>query len=454
MKSQLSQRFGILLAIVLAMSCCVSSYAVEVLTKEWTLAVFLNADNNLDPFGVEDMEEMSRIGSNEWLNIVSLIDRERGPASINYIEKDKITKVMEMGELDMGDYQELVRFMDYVQKNYPAKKYILTIWNHGSGWKLAGNKIFRGISYDDSSNNHITNAQLGIALKAIKKIIGHDIDILNMDACLMQMAEVIYVCKDTCRYVVASEETEPGKGTPYDDVFRTLQKVDSPLSFSKKWVKAFTSSYNGGSQGYEACTQSAIDCKAFEAVVDGVNGIAKAAMALEYRGVMLEIIKQVQKFSYPENIDLFHLTVLMKQLIKDEGVQTAATKLQIALKNAIIANGAVSTSMKDSYGLAIYLPWDFIVENSYANLAFAKNTLWDDMINDLKKRRSLYELATALEEGDTTKLRRFVAKSKKEDPELVRFVAQQLNYRIFSEKSVPASIAEEAGTLVRSLFQH
>ena len=55
--------------------------------KEWTFAVFLNCDNNLDRFGVEDQEEMARIGSNENLNVVTLIDRERGPAQINYIEK-------------------------------------------------------------------------------------------------------------------------------------------------------------------------------------------------------------------------------------------------------------------------------------------------------------------------------------------------------------------------------
>ena len=64
--------------------------AKKAAVKEWTFAVFLNADNNLDEFGVEDQEEMSRVGSNENLNIVTLIDRENGPARINYIEKGKI----------------------------------------------------------------------------------------------------------------------------------------------------------------------------------------------------------------------------------------------------------------------------------------------------------------------------------------------------------------------------
>jgi len=156
--------------------------------KDWTVAVFLNADNNLDPFGVEDQEEMSRVGSNANLNIVTLIDRERGPAQINYIEKNNIVKIKDMGELDMGNYNEFVKFARFIKENYPAKHYSFSIWNHGSGWKNKNvNAIFRGISYDDSSNNHITNAQLTNATAEIAKVLGQKIDILNMDACLMQM---------------------------------------------------------------------------------------------------------------------------------------------------------------------------------------------------------------------------------------------------------------------------
>ena len=107
----------------------------KVTPKEWTLAVFLNADNNLDRYGAADQVEMSKIGSNENLNIVSLIDRENGPASLNYIEKDNIKLLKDMGELDMGDYKEFVKFVQFVKDNYPAKHYAFTIWNHGSGWK-------------------------------------------------------------------------------------------------------------------------------------------------------------------------------------------------------------------------------------------------------------------------------------------------------------------------------
>ena len=119
------KKTNILLTAALLLGLCASADAATVKKnvkktpmKEWTMAVFLNADNNLDRFGVADQEEMSKIGSNENLNIVTLIDRECGPAQINYIENYKINKIKDMGELDMGDYKEFVKFVKFVKENY------------------------------------------------------------------------------------------------------------------------------------------------------------------------------------------------------------------------------------------------------------------------------------------------------------------------------------------------
>lgn len=417
--------------------------------KEWTLAVFLNADNNLDPFGVEDQLEMSRVGSNDWFNIVTMIDREKGPACINYIEKDKITKVKDLGEVDMGDYRQMVNFMKYVAANYPAKKYIFTIWNHGSGWKAGDpNKIFRGISYDDSSNNHITNAQLGEALNQMKAVIGHRIDILNMDACLMQMAEVVHACKDSVSYIVASEETEPGKGTPYDDVFKFLAKTSTPESFGKQWVKAFVGSYSGGSQGYDDCTQSAIKVAEFGKVLDATNGFCKAIMSGKFSQQFRQVMFKVQAYAEPENIDLLHLVELIKQSIPETGVQTACDKLLQAGKNCIIANGSSGSGLKNSKGLAIYLPSNFLVDTRYKALGWAKDTLWDEMITELKKKETAASLADGLIAGNVDPLRAFANNAAQMPVEIVREVVAELNYQLFVERSVPEKVMAEASDLL------
>ncbi|MBF0503435.1 MAG: hypothetical protein HQM09_25195, partial [Candidatus Riflebacteria bacterium] len=119
--------------------------------KDWTFAVFLNADNNLDPFGVEDMNEMSKVGSNDWLNVVTLTGREDGSRSYNYITKGNVGKFKDPGKVDMGDYHQLINFTQFIVTNFPAKHYAIVIWNHGSGWKKHDSIITRGISYDDST---------------------------------------------------------------------------------------------------------------------------------------------------------------------------------------------------------------------------------------------------------------------------------------------------------------
>ena len=46
----------------------------------WTVLVYVMGDNDLEPFAVGDIFEMAEAGSNEHLNIVTLIDRHPGYA--------------------------------------------------------------------------------------------------------------------------------------------------------------------------------------------------------------------------------------------------------------------------------------------------------------------------------------------------------------------------------------
>lgn len=419
--------------------------------KEWTFAVFLNADNNLDPFGVEDQQEMSKVGSSNWLNIVTLIDRERGPACWNYIEKGKVTKLKDMGELDMGDYKVFIEFVKYVKANFPAKHYVIGIWNHGSGWK-AGGKIVRGVSYDDSTGNHITTNQLVGALEEAKKVLGKNIDILNFDACLMQMAEVVYACKDTCDYIVASEETEPGKGTPYDEALAQFSATKTVEQICTGWVKAFVGSYNGGSQGYEACTQSAIKTSAFPKLVDAINGLSKTIMAGKFTAEINKTLGEVQKFADTDYIDLVHFATLLKAAVKDEAIKTACDKVFAAAKGTVLANGNAMDSMKNAEGISIYFPdstYSFVA--GYKTLGFSKVSMWDEMIEAHLKAKAGDAMTSAVETGDTQTLRAFVSKASDNDKAVNQAVIEKLNFRLYSEGGLSKTVTDEATALLKEL---
>ena len=433
--------------------------AKKAAVKEWTFAVFLNADNNLDEFGVEDQEEMSRVGSSENVNIVTLIDRERGPAQINFIEKGKIKKIKYMGELDMGDYKELVKFCKFIKENYPAKHYMIGIWNHGSGWKAKQDaRVVRGVSYDDSSNNHITTNELTTATKLCAEALGQKIDVINMDCCLMGMVEVAYAIKDNCKYFVGSEEVEAGKGTPYDDVLNALKPGMSPKDFANHWVNAYAKSYQGGSQGRDDSTQSAMDLSKIDGLVDALDGFAKAVMSGKYSDKVMSAVSKTVKFEYPENIDMLHFMKNFKALVNnDTSITTAIGKVETAAKAVIInskttGRSASSNKYKPCEGIAIYLPQRLSLESDYLNLGFAKNSMWDDMILALRSQKDVKAAIDSICKGDFKPMKKAITEAKKNPKsQFARALLRELNYVAYTEKKIPANNQEEFDRLFKDL---
>jgi clostripain len=144
-------------------------------TAEWTVMVYLDADNNLESAGIDDINEMEIVGSTTEVNIVVQVDRI--PYSVlasnnegyaddisnsnwtttrrYYITQDfdpvQINSQLksDLGELNMGDSQTLIDFTNWATINYPARKYLLVIWNHGGGFRSLS--LTKDIAWDDTS---------------------------------------------------------------------------------------------------------------------------------------------------------------------------------------------------------------------------------------------------------------------------------------------------------------
>lgn len=441
---------SILAVVAVLCSLCMPASAAE---KEWTFMVFLNSDNNLDSFGVDDMNEMAQGGgSNEFRNIVCLIDREHGPATLNYVKPTGPELVKDMGELDMGDYKEFVKFITETAKAYPAKHYAAIIWNHGSGWKDAHGEIIKGISYDDSSNNHITTGQLTIALAEIEKELGKKLDILGFDACLMQMIEVAYAVKDHCDYLVASEETEPGEGWCYDDLGKAWNKGLTSAQLAALIVEKYAASYDGGSAGSSSTTQSALECAKIDNLADAINGLCKTVIAGNFAVEFKAALNSVQKFYYRTNIDLGHLAKLTKNSIKDEAYQTAVTKLEKALNEVIVKNGLSGYNTKNATGLAIYFPTSsYSFSAQYKELAFAQETMWEEMVKDYYVKSTAKKILAEVSEGNVNALRDYVATANEKNRSVSNELISKINFAVFSEGNADANTQDNVRTLVNEL---
>ncbi len=372
----------------------------EKVPAEWTIMVYSSAKNDLEKFLLADLNEMELIGSSAKVNIVAEVGRIDGYDASDgdwkgvrryFITKDSDKTKMgskmlqDMGMLDQGDYKTLAAFGKWAKAAYPAKKYMLIVSNHGSGWeKGAGSPLVtKGISYDEQSGNHINTPQLGLALKEIGKV-----DVFGTDACLMQMAEVVYEIKDSVDYIVGSEETEPGDGYTYNDFLGPVAKnpAMSAIELGKQAVNAYADHYDGIDQGY---TQSLAKASSVNKLLTEINAFAEAMMASGDKALAKTARGAAINYAMDENRDLYDFT---RRVV--EGSTNADVKLKgQSLMNFITGDLVLLSRSRDdkggywsgpkeytlSRGMAAYFP-NYNLGDGYMDLAWAKASKWDEFV--------------------------------------------------------------------------
>lgn len=118
------------------------------------------------------------------------------------------------GDKDMGDPLVLTDFIRWGQETYPADRYILVFWDHGGG-ALGGYGGITGDAYKGKPY-YASNLTVNQLKKAVEDAVGNDskkkFELIGFDACLMATLEVADAFKDLSKYLVASEDLEPGAG--------------------------------------------------------------------------------------------------------------------------------------------------------------------------------------------------------------------------------------------------
>ena len=355
---------------------------------EWTIMVFINGKNNLEPFALKDMNEMELVGSSDKVNIVVETGRMAGYGDSDgdwqttrryLIRKDdnpgEIASpvLQDLGQVDMGDYRSVVDFGNWAKAAYPAKKYMLVLWNHGSGWNKGRAGVSKGISYDDETGNNITTPQLGLALKEMGGV-----DVYGSDACLMQMAEVAYEIKDYVPYIVGSEETEPDDGYAYDALLAPLvARPDMTAEeLGRLAVDAYSGYYEARGEGY---TQSLINTAALPKFAALTDAFAAAMTASGEKPLVKKALFGAQSY-LNDSRDLAHFAGLMSAGTKNAAVRAAADALRDHIAAVLVAhNRAASAGYADSHGIAVYLP-AYLYCADYDALAWAGASRWNGFI--------------------------------------------------------------------------
>ncbi|MDA8130750.1 MAG: clostripain-related cysteine peptidase [Elusimicrobia bacterium] len=362
--------------------------------KEWTVMVYMNGKNDLEVAGLYNVNKMELVGSGDSLNILTETGRMNGQQNDVhfdgdwtgsrrfYVTKDtdenriKSKAVQTFDKVDMGDWRHLVDFAKWGMKNYPARHYALIVWNHGSGW-VTTKAVSKGISYDFETKNHISTPELGAAMREIGKV-----DILAYDACLMQMAELVYEVKDHADYIVGSEETIPGLGFPYDAFLPAFASGSrSAGELAAGMVTAYDSFY--GAKGKKV-TLSAIDISALPGFMSAFGSWTDALLASDKKPQIKAKFYGAASYADKDNKDLSDFARLAAEA--DPALADSGRAMTDALDAMVIGNTAYKEGYgrdEASHGLAIYLPEQGYNEK-YDQLAWARDTKWDDLLKEMK----------------------------------------------------------------------
>ncbi len=406
---------------------------------EWTILAYIQADNNLSPFALYNINDMQIAPLSSAVNMLVQWDQPNNNRTWRYriTHGGRIEDASLSTEMGINPEQELVDMVRWGKTKYDAKHWAIILWNHGYGiidprhkaidkflkfnlrapthqsipWlEIPGLAIqkesgMRGILFDDSQSTYATNQNLTNAFARIKTdIIGKNIDIIGMDACLMAMLEIGYQIKNSADILVASQQTEPGEGWSYSGFLNPL--CLNPTKFTSTMlaatiVYAYANFYKGQTRDY---TQSAIKLNAIDTIKDNIKSLISATAACEKinRQTTRQIISSARRaaisFDVSDYIDLHSFySALVKQLKKYRSSKKgkpvkantrfarAATQLLNVINAgmpkitaAVIAN-ETGSQFANAKGISIYYPTGNI-HASYLNTIFDKQTNWSTFI--------------------------------------------------------------------------
>ena len=129
--------------------------------------------------------------------------------SIHRLERAKLVLEKDYPLASMAAPNPLTALLEYGYTHHPAEKYALIIWDHGSG-------PVNGVCMDTLfSGDMLLPWELNAALAASPFGGDNKLEWIGFDACLMANAETAVLLAPYARYMIASQETEPGRGWNY-----------------------------------------------------------------------------------------------------------------------------------------------------------------------------------------------------------------------------------------------
>ena len=158
---------GLVLVLLTQALLVVAASAPPPPRAEWTFMVYAAGDNSCEPYWSEGaqgvaptLQLLESVGSTADVHFVALVDLlSVETTELIHIEQGYSTVVETYPDLNLGDPQVVIDFVNTVKQLYPAEKYLIDFWDHGWGWK--------GFCWDDVAVDYLDVSELAQIMDAV-----------------------------------------------------------------------------------------------------------------------------------------------------------------------------------------------------------------------------------------------------------------------------------------------
>jgi hypothetical protein len=369
--------------------------------QPWKMLVYITADNTLYNDALVSLRQLTDASLPNNVEIIVQLD---GPTS------DQVSRYRcAAGQKELlweapngytSDRSErLQHFLGLVDTTPPGamnsyaiptqgQRIALDLWGHGAGL----DHVYYYAASDDKStssspktttiqgsqspafsnaNLYVRNIQLADILSKFKEKLGHNIDLLALDSCLMAMVEICHEVSSSVSLMVASDEEVPAGSFPYDSILGDLNKfpgMDASI-LSGVIIDKFIAEYTQKARR----TRVSLSTMSLPSSKDLVEAMKKLVDAMtdasnpqkDKDGTVKRTIFRARDASYtPDEVTYIDFGVFCKELSKSSfpsypGIcDLAKNVFELLLKSPYLLyhRDAGEDGSIDPYGLAIYFP--------------------------------------------------------------------------------------------------
>ncbi|MBR1537382.1 MAG: hypothetical protein IJ630_10645 [Treponema sp.] len=327
----------------------------EELLREWTILVYMAADNNLESEAITDFNEMEAADLSEAVTVLVLLDRAEGYDATNddwsgtrlykvtkdenqnktlisseRLSCDELALSSESeSELDMSNPHVLSGFEAFARRAYPAENYALVIWGHGSGWRNeAVTESSRAVAIESSAGSYMSISELR---SAISDGMGSDsLSMVCFDTCFGMCIETAYELRDCASYMLGTPALESGSGWNYTKLLSSFSESERDET---DLINAICTQFKETYENYSYASFSCVNLSKIEAVVKLFSSYSKTLASTistkETRDAVFEIFtKKAVSYcatEYPTDfyVDIKSLSSCLDSYISGDSLRSA-----------------------------------------------------------------------------------------------------------------------------------